>query len=118
MVKISASEAFLIFGKWRDSKAQLQIGFFKLDGKTAGTPGVITEASPKEETISAVIVANGQEAGWRCSLRDASFQYGEPSDSAVYPEFAEGKWASYLSVELPDGNTVIFADRFVPEPTD
>jgi hypothetical protein len=114
MMSISSSEAFLILGKWRDNKAQLQIGFFK-PGKNAGTPGVITDTSPKDETIEALIVVNGQTAKWRFPLRGASFQYGEPADSAVFPEFAEGKWSSYLVAELPDGNTILFAERFAEE---
>jgi hypothetical protein len=114
MRNISSSDAFLILGKWRDKKSQLQISFAGR-GQLAGTPAVVIETSPQEETLSASIVASGQAAVWRCNLRGASFQYGEASDSAVFPEFAEGKWVSYLLAELPEGKTILFAERFLEE---
>jgi len=115
MTSLSSSEAFLIFGKWRDNESQLQIVFFGFGKLVGSTPGVIKETSPNEESVAAFIVEKGQPAEWRVSLRGASFQYGEPLDSALYPELAEGKWASYLFVELPDGKSIFFAERFEGE---
>lgn len=112
MTSISSSDAFLILGKWRDNKSQLQISLER-QGKSAGTPAVIIETSPNEEGISASIVASGQAALWRCNFRGASFQYGEAADSAAFPEFAEGRWVSYLLADMPDGGTVLFAERFL-----
>ncbi len=112
MISISSSEAFLILGKWRENNSQLQLTI-RSAGKTVGSPARITETSPSDESISALIVLDGQTQLCRLDFRGASFQYGEPSDSALFPEFAEGKWASYLLVEVPSGNVYFFAERFV-----
>jgi len=111
MTSISFSDAFLIFGKWRDNESQLQIRVSK-PGKLAATPpGRILTCSPNEEKISLSIVVDRQNAIWDLPLAGASFQYGEPADSAVFPEFAERKWSSYLLAELTDGSSVLFAAR-------
>lgn len=117
MMSISTSEAFLIFAKWRDQKSQLQIGFFrpKLNPRPVGSPGIILSCSEQHNSISAVILIDGQQNEWRVNLADAAFQYGEPADTAVFPEWAERKWQSYLSVELPTGDSVIFAERATQE---
>ena len=114
MTSISSADAFLIFGKWRDNESQIQVSFRK-EGKSAGSPAGILEVFPKEESISALIVVDGQPAKWTGDFRRASFSYGEPKDTAAFPEFAEGKWASYLLVELPDGDSILFAERFREE---
>jgi hypothetical protein len=113
MINISSADAFLIFGKWRDNKSQLQVSFLESGKQVGGTPAVIIESSPKEETISVSIVAIEQPAQWDVSLRGASFQYGEPSDSPPFPERAEGVWESYLCVEMLDGKMAFFAERFL-----
>lgn len=114
MTSISSEEAFLIFGKWRDNKSQLQITFFKPKDEfpPQSSPGIILNCPGNDERLSAAIVVNGQQHEWRVDLAGASFQYGEPSDSALFPELAEGKWASYLSVELHTGDLILFAERF------
>jgi hypothetical protein len=117
MMNISFSEACLILAKWRDNKSQLQITFFKPkeDLPSQGSPGIILNCPGKDAIVSALIIIDGQQAEWRVNLEGASFQYGEPVDSAVFPEFAEGKWASYLSVELHTGDLITFAERFIAE---
>jgi hypothetical protein len=112
MEKISSAEAFLIFGKWRDEKSQVQLGISERNKLPRGTPAVITEISEQDETVDAVIVLNGQGQPCRLNFRGTSFQYGEPADSAGYPEFAEGKWVSYLHAVCPSGNEYVFAERF------
>jgi hypothetical protein len=110
MMNISSSEAFLIFAKWRDFKPQIQL-MRKPAGEVAGTPASIILISEKDESIDVEIVLNGQKTKCRFDLRGASFSYGEPADSAVFPEFAEGKWASYLDAQCPSGTLFIFAER-------
>ena len=112
MTNISSADAFLIFAKWRDDKSQVQLSIHKPDGMVAGTPVSIISISESEESISAEIVLDGQKKKCRLNFRGGSFSYGEPADSAIFPEFAEGKWASYLDVQCPSGTIFIFAERF------
>lgn len=112
MMKISSAHAFLILGKWRDDKPQVQLSIHKSDGTADGTPVSIISISESEESILAEIVLDGQKKKCLLNFRGASFSYGEPADSAVFPEFAEGKWASYLDVECLSGTIYVFAERF------
>jgi hypothetical protein len=54
--------------------------------------------SDSEESVLAEIVVSEQKKKCLLDFREASFSHGEPSDSAVFPEFAEGNWVSYLAV--------------------
>ena len=99
MTNISSADAFLIFAKWRDDKPQVQLSMHKPDGRSDGTPVSIISISENEESVFAEITLDGQKKECTLNFRGAVFSYGEPSDSAVFPEFAEGKWASYLDVE-------------------
>lgn len=112
MKKLSSSDAFLILGKWRDEKSQVQINFLH-DGKQVGSPLEITEVSQGNEAVVATIVLNGQKTPCDFDFSGASFQYGEPLDTAPFPEFAEGKWESYLLIECPSGRSFLFAARLV-----
>ncbi len=112
MTSISPADAFLIFARWRDGKPLVQHSMHKSDGKSGGTPVSIISISENEESVFAEIVLDGQEKKCLLNFKGASFSYGEPSDSAVFPEFAEGKWASYLDVTCPSGNLYVFAERF------
>ena len=111
MTSISSEEAFLILGKWRDSNSHLQVGLYKPDARQTGSPGRILTCSPSDEIVSLSIVVNGQNAMWELPLKGASFEYGEPLDSAAFPEFAERVWSSYLLAKLVDGISVLFAER-------
>jgi hypothetical protein len=112
MNEISLGVALWIFDKWKLMCSQLQASIFR-DGKSQGTPAMIEEISPGKENISVLIEANGQPAKWKLPLAGCSFSFGVPSEVAPFPEFAEGKWVAYLNVELPSGETVVFAERFV-----
>ncbi len=112
VMNISASEAFLMFGKWRDGKSPVQLSIRKADGSEQGSPVSIISTSEIDESVDAEIVANTQKQSCRLDLRGASFSYGEPAHSALYPEFAEGKWTSYLVVECPTGTMFLSAERF------
>jgi hypothetical protein len=111
MTKISSAEAFLIFAKWRDEKSQVQLSIRKPDGSSAGTPVSIISISGTKESVSAEIVLSGQKKKCLLDCRNASFSYGEPAEVAVFPEFAEGTWASYLVAECPSGTALVFAER-------
>jgi hypothetical protein len=111
MTNISSADAFLIFAKWRDEKPHVQLSMHKSDGRSGGTPVSIISISENEESILAEIVLDGQKKQCRFDFRQATFSYGEPADSAVYPEFAEGKWSSYLDVACLSGALYVFAER-------
>jgi hypothetical protein len=112
MKPISASDAFLIFEKWRDEQPQVHLSMRKKDGSSHGSsPVSIISTSEGDGTLDAQVVVDGKEQRWRVDWREASYLYGEPSDSAVYPEFVEGKWASYLVVDAPT-TMDLFAERF------
>jgi hypothetical protein len=114
MKSISSDEAFLIFGMWRDNASQLQLNM-RGARENISSPAWITEISTIDFSVSGWIVADGQKAKCVFDFRDAVFEYGEPLDTAVYPEFAEGKWASYLLVTAPSGSTFFFTERFAEE---
>jgi hypothetical protein len=111
MDRISPEDAFLIFAKWRDNKSRLQMNLLG-PGTSGSTPAMIVNVSPEEKTVEASIAAEGQPTLCSCSFREASFQYGEPSDTAIFPEYAEGKWSAYLLAELKEGKSVLFVERF------
>jgi len=112
MTNISSTDAFLIFARWRDGKQQVQLSIHKPDGKSDGSPVSIISISENEESVFAEIVLDREKKKCLLNFRGASFSYGEPGDSAVFPEFAEGKWSSYLDVRCPSGTLFIFAERF------
>jgi hypothetical protein len=111
MNEISSGVALWILDKWRLSKSQLQASIFR-DGKSQGTPATIEEISPGKEKILVSIEVSGQPAKWNLPVAGCRFSFGVPLEVAVFPEFAEGKWVSYLNIELPTGETVVFAERF------
>jgi hypothetical protein len=55
----------------------------------------------------------GQNNEWTFSLDGCKLSFGVPSESAPFPEYAEGVWVSYLAVDFPDGSQAIFGERFV-----
>ena len=111
MRNISTAEAFLIFAKWRDECSQIQLSIFEPNGKSHGTPFSISAVSEKDEEIAGEIVQSEEKRKCALRLRGSIFAYGEPSEDAVFPEFAEGKWASYIDAECPNGVRFVFAER-------
>jgi hypothetical protein len=111
MTNISPTDAFLMFAKWRDEKPQVQFCLRKVGSHMVSSPVSIFSISGNEERIDVEIVLNGQNQKCALDFRGASFSYGEPLDSAVFPEFAEKVWASYLSVDCPTGTQFLFAER-------
>jgi len=111
MTNISSSDAFVILEKWRDGTSQVRLSMRNADGSVDGTPVSIISTSDSDESVLVEMLLSGQ--GEKCCLdfRDASFSQGDPSDSAVFPEFAEGRWVSYLVVEFPTGAMFAFAER-------
>jgi hypothetical protein len=99
MTSISSEEAFPILRKWLDDNSRLQIVFFRLGKLIGSTPGLIKKASPNEESAIAFIVVDEQAREWHGNFRGVSSQYGEALDSALFPEYSEGKRVSYLFVE-------------------
>ena len=110
MTNISSSDAFGILGKWRDGTSQLHLSMRKADGSMDGALASIISVSDSEESVLAEIVVSEQKKKRLLDFREAFFSSGEPSDSAVFPEFAEGKWVSYLAVECPTGAMFLFAE--------
>ena len=114
MKNISSSDAFLMFRLWHDKQSPLQVQIRKSDGKGGSSPSRITETSESESAISALIVFAEQSQEWRIDFTGAKFSIGKPEDTAMFPEYAEGKWVRYLFVELPDNGTkYLFLERFV-----
>ena len=111
MKSISLSDAFLMFAKWRDEKPRMRFCLRKKDSPFVGSPASIISTSESEERIDVEIILNGQNQKCGLNFRGASFSYGEPADSALFPEFAERVWASYLSVDCPSGTQFMFAER-------
>jgi hypothetical protein len=112
MNEISSGVAFWIFDNWRRVNAQLQASFFS-GSESAGSPAVIWRTSPNENKVSFVIVEAGQKKEWKVSFEHCKFSFGVASECAVFPEFAEGKWVSYMAIEFPNGKRVLLAERFV-----
>jgi hypothetical protein len=112
MNEISSGVAFWIFDIWRQINAQLQASFFS-GSESAGSPAVIWRTSPMESKVSFVIFEAEQKKEWRVSFENCQFSFGVASESAVFPEFAEGKWVSYMAIEFPNGKRVLLAERFV-----
>jgi len=112
MKPITVSDAFLIFAKWRDEQPQVHLSMRKKDASwQGGTPVSIIATSQSDGRVDVQVVVDGKEQPLRLDFRQASFLYGEPSDSAQYPEFAEGRWASYLVVDTPT-TMYLFSERF------
>jgi hypothetical protein len=83
MTSISSSDALLIFSKWREGSAQLQITFRRGD-RMGGSPARILETSLGNENISAEIISNGESKKWTFSLLGTSSQYGEPATPPLF----------------------------------
>jgi hypothetical protein len=66
-----------------------------------------------ESKVSFVILEAGQKKEWRVSFEGCKFSFGVASECAVFPEFTEGKWVSYMAIEFPVGKQVLLAERFV-----
>jgi hypothetical protein len=113
MTDISSGVAFWIFDAWRKVEAQLQV--VSINGALrASTPAVIWHTFPIASKISMVILLDdGQKREWELPLADAKFSFGTVGECAVFPEFAEGKWVSFLVADLPSGTQMLFAERFV-----
>ena len=114
MNEISSGMAFWIFEIWRRMSTQLQLSYFGEWSDSIGSPAVIWHTSPISSKVSFVILDTaGQKREWKLSFGDCKFSFGVASECAVFPEFAEGKWVSYLSVELPNGKRILAAERFL-----
>lgn len=113
MNEISSGVAFWILEKWRNMSVQLQLSYFS--GSSAqGSPAVISRISPMASKVSFVILdPDGQKKEWTLSFEYCKFSFGVAAECAVFPEFAEGKWVSYLAIELPNGKQILVAERFV-----
>jgi hypothetical protein len=113
MQEISSGVAFWILDVWRRMSAQLQL--VATDGTdTESTPASIWWTSPIDSIIFVVNMgAAGQNKEWRIPAKGSKFSFGVPHESALSREFTKGIWLSQLLIELPDGKTLLFAERFV-----
>ena len=109
-IAISCEEAYLLFSKWRDSDSKLHVAFFGCDNRIASS-GWILEAFAKDETVLVLVAAEAPSKIWSVPLQGASFRYGEPVARTRFSGYGEGKWAAYLSVEMPNGFSALFAER-------
>jgi hypothetical protein len=113
MHEISSEVAFWILNAWRRMAAQLQVRGTK-GNESKMLPAGILWCDPQLSKVRLVILDDlGQKEEWPLSLSGATFTFGVPKESASFPELAGNAWHGYLLAELPDGETVLFAERFL-----
>jgi len=112
-IRISAEEAYLLFAKWRESEAKLHVAFFGRGNRVA-SPGTIVESYAKEESIVVLVATDAPSNVWSVPLHGARFSYCEPMAMPRFPQYSDGKWAAYLTVEMPNGFSALFAEREAP----
>src|ERR1700693_3481162 len=110
MNEISSGAAFWILDKLRASNAQLQVSVYR-DEKPQGSPAIVLSTDPGSGKVLVSILEREQPAKWTIPLCGSKFSFGVPSEDAIFPEFAEGKWVSLLICDLPSGERIVFSER-------
>lgn len=110
MTKISADDAYLLFGKWREQNSTLHAAFFERQNRSAFEASIL-DVSQIEQTVSLLAVRDGLTTRKTFRLSDATFRYEEPLTLSYSPHLGDGKWGAYLFVEFSDGFSALFAER-------
>ena len=110
MKEIESAEALRIFSMWAEKHSPLQVNIRKPDGKSA-LACKIAEVPEKDSKLSVLILFDEQRLDL-IDFTDATFGLGKPEDSA-FPEFKERTWVQFLLVELPNGESYLFAEKLV-----
>lgn len=113
MKEISRSVAFWIFDMWRKTAAQLQVDTIDPKSPSQGSPAVISRTLPNAAKVSMLAVTrDGQNVEWSIDMGNCRFFFGVTEECAPFPEFAEGKWVSFLSAQFPEEKSILFRERF------
>jgi hypothetical protein len=113
MHEISSEVAFWILTAWCRMAAQLQVrGTIANESKVL--PAGIVWCDPQLSKVRLLILDDlGQKKEWTIPLSGARFTFGVPKESLSFSELSGNAWHGYLLAGLPDGKSVLFAERFI-----
>jgi len=109
MSRISTEDAYLIFDKWREERAALQLVMKRPPGLRAVNSAFVTSVLPNTSQVLISALVDGEYLSVAVNLQSAVYEYEEAS--AVLPDFAGGKWVCYLAANFPNGNRYIFGEK-------
>jgi hypothetical protein len=107
--KISADDAWLIFDKWRDEQALLQLVMKRPPGLRAVNSTFVKSVLPHSHQVLIAALVDGEYLTVAVNLEGAEYEYEDAN--AVLPDFAGGKWVCFLAANFPNGNRYVFGER-------
>lgn len=107
--KISAEDAWLIFDKWRDEQALLQLVMKRPPGLRAVNSTFVKSVLPHSHQVLIAALVDGEYLTVAVNLEGAEYEYEDAN--AVLPDFAGAKWVCFLAANFPNGNRYVFGER-------
>jgi hypothetical protein len=109
MSRISPEDAYLIFDKWREERTQLQFVMKRPPGVRAVNSAFVTNVLPQSSQVLISALVEDEYLNVAVNLTSAEYEYEDAN--AVLPEFAGGKWVSFLAANFPNGNRYVFGEK-------
>ena len=114
MSKISTEDAYLIFDKWREEEAPLQLVMKRPPGLRAVNSAIVKSVLPHSHQVLIAALVDSEYLSVAVNLQGAEYEYEDAS--AVLPDFAGGKWVCFLAANFSNGNRYVFGERTAEEP--
>jgi len=111
--KISTDDAYLIFDKWREEQAPLQLVMKRPPGLRAVNSAFVKSVLPNSHQVLIAALVDSEYVSVAVNLEGAEYDYEDAS--ADFPEFAGGKWVCFLAANFPNGNRYVFGEQATPE---
>ena len=109
MSRISTEDAYLIFDKWREERALLQLVMKRPPGLRAVNAAFVKSVLPHSQQVLIEAQVEGEYLEVAVNLQAAEYEYEDAS--AMLPDFAGGKWVCFLAANFPNGNRYVFGER-------
>jgi hypothetical protein len=107
--KISTEDAYLIFDKWREEGAALQLVMKRPPGLRAVNSAFVKSVLPHSHQVLIAALVDGEYLSVAVNLKGVAYEYEDAN--AVLPEFAAGKWVCFLAANFPNGNRYVFGEK-------
>lgn len=110
MKPIAEEEAFQQLEQWRRERGTVDVALARSLRQRTVSAAEVSQVLPHSRKVLLMIDdEHGVGVAVTVSLEGAAWEYA--ADGGIVPEFADVKWAEYLSARFPNGSRYVFGRR-------
>jgi hypothetical protein len=110
MKPIAEGEAFQQLEQWRSERGTVDVGLARSSRQRTVSAAAVSQVLPHSRKVLLLIDdERGVGVAVTVSLEGAAWEFA--AEGGVVPEFADVRWAEYLSARFANGSRYVFGRR-------